>query len=61
MARECTNCLYFHPGDNPTTEFPGECRRYPPVQHTQDSQYSYTKVNESAWCGEYEYDGSNDQ
>lgn len=49
----CLTCKYFKPHDE-VTDFPGECRRYPPVQHHQDSSYSYTPVNEEAWCGEYQ-------
>lgn len=51
----CTNCKFFHEAETPTG-FPGECRRYPPVQHSQDSKYSYTPVSEATWCGEYEPD-----
>lgn len=50
---DCTDCKFFKPHDE-THDFPGECRRYPPVQHSTDSMYSYTPVNEAAWCGEWQ-------
>lgn len=50
---DCTDCKYFHPNEAPDHDFPGECRRYPPIQHSTDSQYTYTPVNQAAWCGEW--------
>lgn len=50
-TQDCTTCKYFKPGT--PLPFPGECHRFPPTQHSLDSEYSYTRVYEPSECGEY--------
>jgi hypothetical protein len=51
-GKNCTNCRFFKASET-ATGFPGECRRWPPVQHKEDNRYVFTLVDHSAWCGEY--------
>lgn len=54
----CTQCRFFSPGLTPNG-FPGECRRYPPRQHTHgNDQYAYAEVDRNLWCGEFKKAGS---
>jgi hypothetical protein len=56
--KNCTNCEFFKAGKTGVgePEFPGWCVRFPPVQHTLDSGYSFVPVGNATWCGEYKHE-----
>lgn len=53
MAKDCTSCKFFKPHEPNPPLLPGECRRFPPMQHHHDTKYSYAVVDQNAWCGEF--------
>jgi hypothetical protein len=49
----CKNCRFFSPEDDA-----GTCHRRPPQLNTSSGFYEFPVTSPTAWCGEFELDGS---